>query len=102
MSAIEQPAARFGRITTWCSAERMSALSAMKWTPQKTMYSASRRPAACSRELERVAAEVGVLDDLVALVVVAEDHEPVAEALPERRRFARPARRLTSAGSVLE
>ena len=31
-------------------------------------------------ELERIAAEVGVADHLVALVVMAEDHEP----LPER------------------
>lgn len=37
MSAIEQPAVMFGR-TTICFAEvRMSALSAMKWTPQNTM-----------------------------------------------------------------
>ena len=41
MSAIEQPAARSGRITCWCGAARMSALSAMKWTPQKMMNSAS-------------------------------------------------------------
>ena len=41
MSAIEQPAARFGRITRWCSAESMSAVSAMKWTPQNTIVSAS-------------------------------------------------------------
>ena len=37
-------------------------------------------------ELERVAAGVGPLDDLVALVVVAEDQEPVAERRPWRRR----------------
>ena len=30
-------------------------------------------------ELERVAAEIGPLDDLVALVVVSEDHQPSAE-----------------------
>ncbi len=43
MSAIEQPAARSGRITFWWSAPRMSALSAMKWTPQNTTYSACVR-----------------------------------------------------------
>ncbi len=43
MSAIEQPALRSGRITCWWSPVRMSADSAMKWTPQKTMYSASGR-----------------------------------------------------------
>ena len=39
MSAIEQPAPRSGRITRTDSSVRMSALSAMKWTPQKTTYS---------------------------------------------------------------
>ena len=49
MSAIEQPAARSGR-TTFCSGPvRMSADSAMKWTPQNTMYSASGRAAAALR-----------------------------------------------------
>ena len=37
MSAIEQPAARSGRITCWCGAQSTSALSAMKCTPQNTM-----------------------------------------------------------------
>ena len=41
MSAIEQPALRSGRITFWSGPVRMSADSAMKCTPQKTMYSAS-------------------------------------------------------------
>ncbi len=52
MSAIEQPAARSGS-TTCCRAEvRMSALSAMKCTPQKTMYSASGRAAASRASLK--------------------------------------------------
>ncbi len=51
MSAIEQPAARSGS-TTFCASEvRMSALSAMKCTPQKTMYSASGRAAASRASL---------------------------------------------------
>ena len=37
MSAIEQPAARSGSSTRWFSPVRMSADSAMKCTPQKTM-----------------------------------------------------------------
>ena len=57
----------------------MSADSAMKCTPQKTMYGASGRAAASLGELERVAGDVGELDDLVALVVVAEHEHPVAE-----------------------
>src|SRR3972149_1516324 len=51
MSAIEQPAARSGRITCWCGAESTSALSAMKWTPQKTMNSASGCRATCPARL---------------------------------------------------
>ena len=59
----------------------MSALSAMKCTPQKTMNSAVPRARGRARELQRVAGVVGELDDLVALVVVPEDHEPLAERL---------------------
>ncbi len=51
MSAIEQPAARSGRITFCAGEVRMSADSAMKWTPQKTMNSASGRPAASRASL---------------------------------------------------
>ena len=79
MSDIEQPAARSGRITCWCGALKTSALSAMKCTPQKTMNSASGCLLISPRELERVADVVGELDDLVALVVVAEDDDSTAE-----------------------
>jgi hypothetical protein len=41
MSAIEQPAARLGRITCCSGRARMSAVSAMKCTPQNTIVSAS-------------------------------------------------------------
>ncbi len=78
MSAIEQPAARSGRITCWCGARSTSALSAMKWTPQKTIDlggGAARRRSgrACSES----PVYVGELDDLVALVVMAEDDDAV-------------------------
>ena len=46
-SASEQPASRSG-ISTVFSGVRIFAVSAMKWTPQKTMTSAS--VAAASRE----------------------------------------------------
>ena len=36
------------------------------------------------RQLERVAAEVGELDDVVALVVVAQNHQPLAQLGPRR------------------
>jgi hypothetical protein len=54
MSAIEQPAARSGRITCWWSAGEDVGDSAMKCTPQNTMYSASGR-AGLLGELEAVA-----------------------------------------------
>ena len=57
----------------------MSALSAMKCTPQNTMNSALPRLAAACGELQRIADVVGELDHLVALIVMAEDHEPLAE-----------------------
>ncbi len=52
MSAIEQPAARSGSTTCWCAPVRMSADSAMKWTPQKTTNSASGRAAASRASLK--------------------------------------------------
>ena len=79
---------------------RMSALSAMKCTPQNTMYSASGPGRGLLRELERVAGHVGELDDLVALVVVAEDERPARPARPWPRGPARPASGRTAAGSV--
>ncbi len=52
MSAIEQPAARSGRMTCWALPVRMSADSAMKCTPQKTMNSAPGRAAASRASLK--------------------------------------------------
>ena len=66
-------------MTAWSGRESMSAVSAMKCTPQKTIASASGLRLGGVRELERVAHEVGVLHDLVALVEVAEHHDAVAE-----------------------
>ncbi len=51
MSAIEQPAARSGSTTRCAAPVRMSALSAMKCTPQNTMNSASGRAAASRASL---------------------------------------------------
>jgi hypothetical protein len=51
MSAIEQPAARSGSTTRWSGPVRMSALSAMKCTPQNTMNSAAGRAAASRASL---------------------------------------------------
>ena len=78
MSAIEQPAFRSGRTTRWWSPVRTSADSAMKCTPQKTM-SVAALSAANRASLKLSPPRVGPLHDLVALVVVAEDQQPVAE-----------------------
>ncbi|CAB4670853.1 unannotated protein [freshwater metagenome] len=40
ISAMEHPAAKSGKITFWLADVRMSALSAIKWTPQKKIISA--------------------------------------------------------------
>ncbi len=93
MSAIEQPAARSGRITCWCGAQSTSALSAMKCTPQKTMKSASGVRGDLTREAERVADVVGELDHLVALVVMAENEQPRCRASPARPRCGVPSPR---------
>ena len=82
MSAIEQPAARSGRITCWSAAVRMSALSAMKCTPQKTMNSASGCAAASRASLNESPVTSANCDDLVALVVVAEDEARGRRAPP--------------------
>ena len=54
----------------------------MKWTPQKTIISASVA-AACAREAERIADVVGDVLHLGPLVVVGEDH-----GVPSRRERA--------------
>ena len=78
LSASEQPARRSGRITRRLGF-RIFAVSAMKWTPQKTITSASTLRG-LARQLERVADEVGHLEDLGTLVVVRQD-DGVAVAL---------------------
>ncbi len=53
----------------------------MKCTPQKTMYSASGRAAASRASLNESPVTSANCDDLVALVVVAEDEHLLAERL---------------------
>ena len=79
MSAMEHPALRSGRITRWWSPVSTSADSAMKCTPQNTMSVAAVVVRGEAGQLEGVAAGIGPLDDLVPLVVVAQDQEPIAE-----------------------
>ena len=94
MSAIEQPAARSGRITACsCGGQDVGALGHEVHAAEDDV----RRLGPVGRllrQLERVAGDVGELDDLVALVVVAEDEDLVAE-----RRLGRP-RPLDQVGSL--
>ena len=41
MSAIEQPAAKSGRIVNWSGLDKILATSAIKCTPKNTIYLAS-------------------------------------------------------------
>ena len=79
MSAIEQPAARSGRITVCCvGGEDVGRLGHEVHAAEDDV----RRVRPGRRllgQLEGVAGDVGELDDLVALVVVAEHEDPVAE-----------------------
>ena len=75
-------ASRSGRLA------RMSAVSAMKWTPQKAIARQSPLSAAMLAELIAVAAQVGQGDHFVLLIVVAQDQQPRAHLGAHRRRSA--------------
>ncbi len=84
MSAIEHPAARSGRTTFWCGAQSdVGALGHEVHAAEddELGLAAAGRGA---RQLQRIAGEVGELDDLVALIVMPEDDEPLAERLLRR------------------
>ena len=88
MSAIEQPAARSGRITCWSArGEDVGALGHEVHAAEHDELRV-RAGGGVAGQLERVAGHVGELDHLVALVVVAEHEHPVAE-----RRLGRPGPR---------
>ena len=81
MSAIEQPAARSGRTTFWSSdGQDVRGLGHEVHAAEDDVL--GLRPGGrVPGQLEGVAGDVGELDDLVALVVVAEDEDLVAELL---------------------
>ena len=83
MSAMEQPASRLGRITCWLGPPRISALSAMKCTPQKRVNSAVGLGGGLLGKLVRIALEIGELHHLVTLVVVPEDRQPAAKLIAQ-------------------
>ena len=91
-SASEQPASRSG-ISTVFSGERIEAVSAMKWTPQKAITSASAA-AAWRERPEAVAEVVGDVLDLGQLVVVGEDHR--VALLGERPHLVAEIARISS------
>ena len=79
MSAIEQPAARFGQDHGLLgSREQVGGLGHEVHAAEHDRLGLGVRLRRV-RELERVADVVRVGDDLFALVEVAEDHDPVAE-----------------------
>ena len=90
MSAIEQPAARSGRTTGTRSPPRsasfsgrlarMSAVSAMKWTPQKAIAPAIAALGRHLAEVVAVAAQVGERDHFVLLIVMPQDQQLAARA----------------------
>jgi hypothetical protein len=78
MSAIEQPAARSGRTPSGAAAQDVGALGHEVHAAED--HELGRVPRGCrARELQRVAGEVGELDHFVALIVMAEDDETIAE-----------------------
>ena len=89
MSAIEQPALRSGRIDPLVVAGEDVGRLGHEVHAAEDDVGGGALSAANRASLKRVAAGVGPLDDLVALVVVAEDQQPVAEL---RLRGARSSR----------
>ena len=63
---------------------RMSAVSAMKWTPQKTIDRHSRAGGRHLAELVAVAPQVAQGDHFVLLIVVPQDQQLRPELLPHR------------------
>ena len=87
---------RAGNLTS--GRDRISAVSAMKWTPQKTMdrqfWLAGRKLA----ELEAVSSHIGVANDLVLLIVVSQDQQRISQVPFHLARFFAPDRNRTDAG----
>ena len=94
MSAIEQPAARSGRTTCWSVAGQDVGRLGHEVHAAEDDVRRLRAGGGLAGQLERVAGDVGELDDLVALVVVAEHEDPVAE-----RRLGRAGPASTRSGS---
>ena len=113
MSAIEQPAARSGRITCWSGRGEDVGRLGHEVDAAEDDELGLGPGGGVAGELERVAGDVGELDDLVALVVVARARTPGRRAPPwprgrgppgrgRRRRAGRPGtrRRARSARST--
>ena len=85
MSAIEQPAARSGRTTFWCGAQSDVGALGHEMHAAEDDELGLALAGRGARELQRIAGEVGELDDLVALIVMTEDDQAIAERLLGRR-----------------
>ena len=94
MSAIEQPAARSGSIDGMRSPPRsasfsgrlarMSAVSAMKCTPQNAIARQSLLVGRQFAEPIAVARQIGERDHFVLLIVMAQDQQPRAQLVADR------------------
>ena len=84
MSAIVQPAFRSGRMTFWCGrGEDVRRLRHEVHAAEDDVVGLGTGGRELG-QLEGVAGEVGVPDDLVALVVMAEDDQAAAQRLRGR------------------
>ena len=79
MSAMVQPAFRSGRTTFWCGAGQDVRGLGHEVDAAEDDEVGLRAVGRELGQLEGVAGEVGVADDLVALVVVAQDDEPAVQ-----------------------
>jgi hypothetical protein len=70
-------------MTFWCGALKTSALSASEVHAAETMKSVSSAGAVLAETL-KVADEIGELDHLIALVMMAEDHRRLPSAALQR------------------
>ena len=92
MSAIEQPAARSGSTTCWCvGGEDVGRLGHEVDAAEDDVLGLGTGRGVAG-QLEGVAGDVGELDDLVALVVVAQHEHPLAQRGLARPGPARPGR----------
>ncbi len=95
MSAMVQPAERSSRIRPWRDRRENVSRLAMKWTPQKTMSVACSLSAANRASLNKSPRRSAQRITWFALIVMAEDQQPIAQLGLCSGRSVRRARRRT-------